>query len=61
MNTKGFHIEPKKTVCETAITTIRIPKTLLAQYDEIAAQSGYSRSEVMLMALNYAIENLQID
>ncbi len=41
------------------ITTLRIGKSLQAEYDALATESGRSRNEVMCMALRYALEHLE--
>ena len=55
----AFCIAPKKDICETTTATIRLPKPLLAEFDDLASESGYSRNEVMVMGLRYAMEHLE--
>ena len=39
--------------------TIRIEKTLQEQYDKLAYKSNRSRNELISMALQFAIDNLE--
>jgi len=41
--------------------TNRIPKTLLAKIDEVAAQTGNSRAETVLYALQWAMQEYDRD
>ncbi len=40
-------------------TSIRIKAALLERIDQIVAESGQSRNEVISLALSFAIENLE--
>ena len=55
----SFVVKDKKKVCDNATITIRIPKTLLAKFDELASDSGRTRTELITKALEYAIDNLE--
>ena len=46
---------------DMAVTTIRMEKELQEQFDELAKKSGYSRNELMCMALRYAMEHLEFE
>lgn len=43
------------------IATIRIPKSMCKDLDQIAAATGRSRNELIGMCLEFALENMEID
>lgn len=53
-----FVIEPKE---DKAVTmTIRIDRVLQERYNELSAQTNRSRNELIGLALQYAIDNMEI-
>lgn len=42
------------------IITVRIKEDILAQLDKIAADSNYSRNELINIILRHGVENLEI-
>ena len=44
----------------TKIITVRIREDTLAALDRIAAESNYSRNELINIILNYGTENIEI-
>lgn len=53
-----FVITPKE---DQAVTmTIRINKSLQEKYDKLSAQTNRSRNELINMALQYALDNMEI-
>ncbi len=53
-----FIIVPKE---EKAVTmTIRIDKTVQEQYNELSAKTNRSRNELINLALQYALNNMEI-
>ena len=55
-------IKPKKSkVSANAVTiTIRIPRTLQEKLDELSEKTNYSRSELISITLEYALNNMKI-
>ena len=46
---------------DKAVTmTIRIDRTLQEKYNELAAKTNHSRNELIGMALQYALDNMEI-
>lgn len=41
--------------------TVRIGKELQEKYDELAAKTNRSRNELIVMALEYAIDKIEIE
>ena len=53
-----FIVTPKE---DQAVTmTIRIDRTLQEKYNELAAKTNHSRNELIGMALQYALDNMEI-
>lgn len=53
-----FIVVPKE---DKAVTmTIRIDRTLQEKYNELAAKTNRSRNELIGMALQYALDNMEI-
>lgn len=56
-----FQITPKKYTGESSVVSMRMPKDMLRDIDEIAAKIGRTRNEFMLMSLEFAMDHLEID
>ena len=54
-------IKPKRFDGESAIVSIRIPKTMIAELDRIADSVGRSRSEIMTMCMEFAMEHMEVE
>lgn len=58
-----FIITPKsgkKEEGKTVVISLRIDKNLQNEYNRLAEKSDRSRNELMCMALQYALDNLEI-
>lgn len=53
-----FVIAPKEDKCVTM--TIRIDRKLQEEYNELSAKTNRSRNELIGMALQYAIDHMEI-
>ena len=51
----------KKLGDSTETLTVRLDSILLSEYDDLAKQSNRSRNELMVMALQFALDNLVIE
>lgn len=60
MNNPKLQIKPKKYTAESALVSIRIPKDMLHELDTVAAKTGRTRSEIIAMSLEFALENMDI-
>lgn len=58
---KKLVISPLKYSGETAVVSMRMPKDMLADIDAIAAKTGRTRNEIMMLSLEFALEHMQID
>ena len=56
-----FQITPKKYNGESSVVSMRMPKDMLRDIDEIAAKIGRTRNEFMLMSLEFAMDHLEIE
>lgn len=56
-----LRISPKKYTGETTIVSMRISKELLKDIDAIAAQTGYSRNEILTMSLEFSLKHMKIE
>ena len=56
-----FQITPKKYTGESSVVSMRMPKDMLRDIDEIAAKIGRTRNEFMLMSLEFAIDHLEVE
>ena len=61
MEKPKFIIKPKKYTGESTILSMRIPKEMVRDIDQIAAKTGRTRNEFLMMSLEYALENLEIE
>lgn len=45
---------------ESAVISIRLPKGMLEDIDKISSESGRTRNEIVVTAIEYALNNLEI-
>lgn len=60
MNEPKLEIIKKKYRGETTILSVRIPKDMIKDLDEIAAETGYSRNELIVKSMEFSIRNMKI-
>ena len=61
MGDEKLVIQKQKYTEETIVTSMRIPKDLLADLDKAAKESNRTRNEVLMMCLEFALENMEIE
>lgn len=59
MNEPKLEIIKKKYRGETTILSVRIPKDMIKDLDEIAAETGYSRNELIVKSMEFSIRNMK--
>ncbi len=59
MSEKKLIIEQKKYNGDTAVVSARLPNDLIKDIDLIAKKTGRTRNEIMLLCLEFALENLE--
>lgn len=60
MEEKKLVIQSQKYRGETSVVSLRMPKDMLAAVDTVAAETGRTRNEVMILSLEYALQNMEI-
>ena len=54
-------IPQKKYKSETTVISVRMPKDMIADLDKVAESTGRTRNELMLMCMEFALNNLEIE
>ena len=57
---KKLTIEQKKYKGETSVVSARLPIELTKEIDKIATSTGRTRNEILVLCLEFAIENIEI-
>ena len=55
-----LRITPKKYTGETSVISTRLPKEMLKDIDSVAETTGRTRNEIMLICLEYALNNMEV-
>ena len=53
-------IPPKKYKGETTVVSVRMPKDMIADLDRVSDATGRTRNELMLMCIEFALDNLEM-
>lgn len=61
MSEKKLIIKPQKYSGETSVVSMRMPKDMLQEIDEVASATGRTRNEIMMLSLEFSLENLVIE
>ena len=59
MDTPKLYISKKKFIEDSTDISMRLPKDMLREIDSIAKQKGRNRNEVLVLALEFALDHLQ--
>ncbi len=57
---KKLTIEQKKYKGESSVVSARLPLELIKEIDRVANESGRTRNEILLLCLEFALENIEI-
>ncbi|MCD7805142.1 MAG: ribbon-helix-helix domain-containing protein [Clostridiales bacterium] len=60
MDEKKLIIQAHKYSGENTIVSVRLPKDMLADIDAVASKTGRTRSEIMLLSLEFALKHMEI-
>lgn len=60
MNIPKLEITQKKYKEESTVVSIRLPKDMLKEIDEVSKATGRSRNEIMTIALEFALEHIEV-
>lgn len=58
---KKLVIPSKKYKGDTSVVSARLPNEMIKDLDQIAECTGRNRNEIIMMCLEYAIENLDME
>ena len=61
MDKKKLVIRPRRYGAETTVISLRLPKDMIKVIEEIATTTGRTRNEIMVMSLEYALDNMEIE
>ncbi len=61
MSEKKLIIQPHKYSGETSVVSVRLPKDMLADIDSVAEKTGRTRSEIIVLSMEYALENIETE
>ena len=61
MSEKKLIIRPHKYGGETSVISLRLPKEMLSVIDQVASNTGRTRNEILVMSMEYALENMEIN
>ena len=61
MSVRKLIIKPHKYGGETAVISLRLSKEMLAVIDQVASDTGRTRNEILVMSIDYALDNMEIN
>ncbi|MCD8379147.1 MAG: ribbon-helix-helix domain-containing protein [Lachnospiraceae bacterium] len=59
MSERKLVIRSHKYSGETSVVSVRLPKDMLAEIDSIAEKTGRTRSEIIVLSMEFALENIE--
>lgn len=60
MEEPTLRIEPKKYTDESTVVSMRMPRDMVQEIDGIAAATGYTRTELMMLCLEFSLQHMEI-
>ena len=61
MTEKKLVIKPHRFGGETTVISLRLPKEMLAVIDQAASDTGRTRNEILVLSMEFALENMEIN
>lgn len=61
MNDKKLIIQPYKYSGESTVVSVRLPKAMLMAIDEVVTKTGRTRNEILILSLEFALDNMQVE
>ena len=61
MAEKKLVIKPHRFGGETTVISLRLPKEMLTVIDQAAADTGRTRNEILVLSMEFALENIEIN
>ena len=56
-----FQVKAKRYTGESTVVSMRMPKDMLRDIDAVAAKTGRTRNEFLMMSLEFALDHLEIE
>lgn len=53
-------IEPKRYTGESTVVSMRMPRDMVKEIDRIAAITGHTRTELMMLCLEFSLKHMEI-
>lgn len=60
-NKPTLKIDSKKYKGESSVVSARIPIEVIRKIDSVAEETGRTRNEILLLCLEFALENIEIN
>ena len=60
MERTKFEVTSKNYKGDSSVISLRLSNDLISKFDEIANETGRTRNEILSMALEYALSNVEI-
>ena len=60
MEMPTLKIEPKKYTGESTVVSMRMPRDMVKEIDNIAAMTGHTRTELMMLCLEFSLNHMEI-
>lgn len=60
MEAPKLRIEPKKYTGESTVVSMRMPRDMVNELDGIASATGYTRTELMMLCLEFSLKHMEI-
>ena len=61
MSGKKLYIPSKKYKGDTSVVSARLPNEMIKDLDRIAEITGRNRNEIIMLCLEFAVKNIEID
>ncbi len=61
MTGKKLFIQSKRYKGDTSVVSARLPNELIKDLDRVAENTGRNRNEIIMLCLEFAIDNLETD
>lgn len=61
MSDRKLRIQPHRYGGESTVISVRLPKDMLSVIDRVAADTGRTRNEILVLSMEFALENMEIE
>ena len=56
-----LHIPHKRYTEETTIISMRMPKDMLRDIEQVAQQTGRTRNDILMLSLEFALDHMEVE